>query len=255
MILSSSSLFTNLFPPCPSPLTSAFFRLPGNFPENNETKLNETERASDIDDEECPEPCTGRIVTYYWSIVPGTIYALGQASTNADPAPCWMPVYQEVEEGPPEGGVTSWDSICLEGLVQMLEDDKETGAWRSGAGSDENMETGDEEGGVLQSLEKGFLMIFVGFATAIFVLYVGLVLLKYQRAERMRKIRSAEEGWREGLPGRGRPAVQRSRCFLGALASGATRVDGFRRERGRPDRAMTNVTLDDLDAEDEADLV
>lgn len=204
------------------------------------------------------------------------MYVLDQASTNADPAPCWMQVYHEVEGGPPAGGVTSWSPVCLRNLLQELEDSdksavtgsEEIDALNDGASStsekaDPAGEGQDAGGNQERHSGDGILAALIIPATLVSFLCVGFILLRHQRSERRRKMRATDEAWGRGMNGTGHHAgLNPFRSLVGSMRNGMQASNGsaptfhdYRRARIMPKLSFMDVTLDDMGKEDEFNAI
>lgn len=170
----------------------------------------------------CPEPCTGRIVSYFWEANWGSVHLFDNASTNADPQPCWFPVYEEIYDGPPPKGVTSWDQLCIDDLVQALEDRKNNGRGTVASSpsstleNDDNDDVGSSSSGSAAGGNSATVVVAL-IVPAVLILCVSLAvaIVTHVRARRKRMIKATEEAW-----GVGKDAA-------GAPASNETSPDGF----------------------------
>lgn len=232
-----------------------------------------SEPAAEVDQSTCPEPCTGDIVTYYWSINPGTVYVLDRASTDADPTPCWLPVYDEIKHGPPSKEISMWSTSCIIGLVEALEEAKNNGSYSSSSnnGGGGGVVATDAEGAdaaaVADSGGSAAVIAAVIIAVAL-VCFIGaaFLLMRHQRARRVEKMRTTDEAWGQGLDGSGMPKKQ-------AVSAGGTAVVvGEEGQRGGgggeeeelvgpikkrksfppPKRAFTDISMEDNEDDVEA---
>ncbi|CAM9983288.1 unnamed protein product, partial [Laminaria digitata] len=224
-----------------------------------------TEPAEDVDpSSSCPEPCTGQIITYYWSSKIGSVYRLDRASADADPAPCWLPLFEEVENGPPVGGVTQWDEACLKPLLLKVEEEINGGGGDEGEGAG-----GSGAGGGLSAVLAAVAIpvLLVSFVAAAFLRR------RHQQGQLVKKMKTTDELWGEGLDGRGgprgpRPPTGRFKLVGGgggvSVAPAAEgQVEGEEEEDGGesgiarvksfppPKRAFTDISMEDGGAEEE----
>lgn len=143
------------------------------------------------------------------------MHLFDNSSTNAHPYPCWLPVYQEIYDGPPPEGVTDWDQECIDGLVGELEERKNSGG-EIMASSLTSMFTGDDNHveNSNSSAETGNNVLIV---PAILVLCVSLALVIATRLRSRRKqmTKTREKTW--GIDKDG----------AGALSSRETSPDAF----------------------------
>ncbi|CAN0097672.1 unnamed protein product [Sphacelaria rigidula] len=150
--------------------------------------------ASEVDPDSCPEPCTGHIIYYFWSITPGTVYLFGKVSTDADTPPCWLPMYDEVNDGPPPAGVTTWDSQCIIDLVDELEESKTSYTENSSSADTDNIavvaaSTADESSGNAVNVVAALMIP----AALIFCIASAVAVTIKQRARRKKKVRDTEQ--------------------------------------------------------------
>lgn len=214
------------------------------------------ESAAEVDQSTCPEPCTGHIITYYWSISPGSIHFLDRASTDADPTPCWLPVLYEIQDGPPVEGVTEWNPTCMLGLLEAVEESK----YDEGSGGDDATDGG---GGGGSATVLAAVIIPVAL-----VCFIGLAFLfmRCQRVRRVKKMRTTDEAWGQGLDGRGgMPEKQAVASASGATVAaegeeqeqgggggGAEVAERKRKSFSPPKRAFTDISMEDNEDDLEA---
>lgn len=136
----------------------------------------------------CPEPCTGEIITYYWSYTGGYIYELDKTSSDADPPACWLSVFEEVANGPPFGGPTSWDLNCTTTLLNRVEKEQSRQIFD---GSD----SGDARNSDAVTAVAAGVLVPIVLAACVGVLIV------LQRRQRAKKMRTTDEAWGEGQNG------------------------------------------------------
>lgn len=211
--------------------------------------------------EDCPEPCSGDIITYFWSTSPGAIYMLDKVSSDADPAPCWMPVFEEVADGPPASAITAWDADCIDALLQNVEEQQgNNAAAMDSSGSDAGSRSG--EVAVTAAVTIPIILIVVVGA--------AFLLLRHQRRQRIKKMRTTDEAWGEGLDGMGkkkgpRPPTGKFKLGIAATPARPTGEAGRDEEEGvtprtcsPPARTFTDISVDgdnDDDGEEEEVVV
>lgn len=151
----------------------------------------------------CPEPCTGHIVTYYWSKNEGSAHFFDKASTNADPYPCWLPVFDEVEDGPPPDGVTTWDVMCIDGLVQKLEESENDGRGQVTPPASVEQDGAAENAGAPMYEGDVILSAFIIPSVIFFCIGSAFVILRHQSMEKRRKMQVTDEAWGVAKGGQG----------------------------------------------------
>ena len=219
--------------------------------------------AEDVDPSACPEPCTGEVVAYYWSQAKGAVYLLDRVSAVAETQPCWLELFQTVADGPPVGGVDNelWEAsgACTAGLLQGVEDALKSGEASSAASAADAGAVGGEDGGGDGTAAVAAAVVIpallVSFAVAAFAL------LRHQKGQRLKKMKTTDEAWGEGLDGSGggvrKPRPPTGRFKLGVavsaavaaagegcgVAAGIARLKSF----PPPERVFTDVSIDDQD--------
>lgn len=232
-----------------------------------------SEPAAEVDQSTCPEPCTGDIVTYYWSINPSGVYVLDRASTDADPTLCWLPLYYEIRHGPPSEEITTWSTSCITELLEALEEAKNNGSYSSSSNNGDGGGVGATDGegaGAGSAADSGgsaavLAAVIIPVALVCFI-GAAFLLMRHQRARRLKKMRTTEEAWGQGLDGSGMPKKQ------AVAADGGTVVVGEEGRRGGgggdegelagpmkkrksfppPKRAFTDISMEDNEDDVEA---
>eukprot|EP00903_Cladosiphon_okamuranus_P019814 g18211.t1 len=211
----------------------------------------------DVQPSACPEPCTGEVVSYYWSQSAGKVYLLDRVSAIAETQPCWLELFQTVAGGPPAGGVQNalWEATgaCTEGLLQGVEDAIKSGEYSSASAAVGDGSDGDGGGGGTAAVAAAVLIpaLLLSFAV------VAFGLLRYQKAQRVKKMKTTEEAWGAGLDGAGgakklRPPTGRFKLGVAGAAvaaEGAGVAGGIARLKSfpPPERVFTDVSIDDED--------
>ncbi|CAN0259882.1 unnamed protein product [Hapterophycus canaliculatus] len=226
-----------------------------------------------MDPSVCPEPCSEQVVTYYWSSSAGRVYLLDKADVAVEPRPCWLDLFQAVADGPPSDGIDSsvWNAnvLCTEGLLEDVEDAVDNGD--ASAAFSANSSGGDGDGGgggggggatVVAAAAVLIPAVLVSFAI------VAFGLLRHQKGRWLRKMKTTDEAWGEGLDGSGgnvtkpgkaalpgaRPPTGKFKLGVSAaevvaadddVESGVARMRSFR----PPRRVFTDVSIDELDKE------
>ncbi|CAM9822026.1 unnamed protein product, partial [Scytosiphon promiscuus] len=224
-----------------------------------------SEPAADMDSSACPDPCLEQVVTYYWSSSAGGVYRLDTADVSAEPRPCWLDLFDAVADGPPSGGVDTavWDSTlqCTVGLLEEVEDAVNNG--EASAAVSESSGGGGGDGGSGDATVVAAAAVLVPAALLSFAI-VAFGLLHHQKGRRLKKMKTTEEAWGEGLDGSGgdvkmekappgpRPPTGRFKLGESGAAvaaegddveSGITRLKSF----PPPRRVFTDVSIDELD--------
>lgn len=161
-----------------------------------------------MDPSVCPDPCTGEVVTYYWSLDESSdVFLLdtGSADAEDDARPCWMGLFEAVKDGPPAGGVDAavWEELefCTEALVEeVFVDGDGPGSGGGSDGDSGSSSSSGEGGGGGEVTVVAAVLIPVGlvsFAVAAF----GL--LRHQRRRWAKKMKTTDEAWGGGLGGNG----------------------------------------------------
>lgn len=154
-----------------------------------------------MDPSDCPEPCTGEVVSYYMSFdLTGDVFLLGVSSADADdPRPCWLNLFDAVKDGPPAGGVDAslWEELelCTAELIQENFVDGDGTSDASDASSSSS--GGTSAGGYAVAAAVLIPAILASFAIAAF----GLC--RHQRHRRAKKMKTTDEAWGVGLDGNG----------------------------------------------------
>lgn len=199
-------------------------------------------------------------MTYYWSESAGTVYRLDRAAAVAETQPCWLELFQAVADGPPAGGVDNavWEATgaCTAGL---FEDAIRSGEGSSAGGAAASANTGavggdDDDGGGGAAVAAAVLIpaLLVTFAV------VAFGLLRHQKVQRLKKMKTTDEAWGEGLDGSGggsKPRPPTGRFKLGAATAAVAGGGDGGAEGGilrlksfpPPQRVFTDVSIDDQD--------
>lgn len=185
--------------------------------------------SSEVDPSTCPEPCTGEIITYYWSYTEGNIYELDKTSSDADPPACWLSVFEEVADGPPFGGPTSWDLNCTTTLLNRVEKERTSQIF------DESHSGDARSSEAITAVAAGVLVPIVVVAC------IGVVIL-LQRRQKAKKMRTTDEAWGEGHDG-WREQQKAPGSLTGKLEVGPINGGDDFPTLGPPTRAFTDVSI------------
>lgn len=185
--------------------------------------------SSEVDLSTCPDPCTGEIITYYWSYTGGNVYELDKTSSDADPPACWLSVFEEVSDGPPFGGPTSWDLNCTTTLLNRVEKERTSQIF------DESHSGGGRSSEAIAAVAAGVLVPIV------IVACIGVVIL-LQRRQKARKMRTTDEAWGEGRGG-WREQHKAPGPLTGKLEVGPIDGGDDSPTLGPPTRAFTDISI------------
>lgn len=216
--------------------------------------------AEGVDPAACPAPCTGEVVSYYWSQSAGTVYLLDRVSAVAETQPCWLELFQTVAGGPPAGGVENalWEATgaCTAGLLQGVEDAMKSGEYSSATSA--ALGDGDDDDGGGSAAVAAAAVAAAVLIPALLVSFavVAFGFVRHQKAQRLKKMMTTEEAWGEGLDGGGarKPRPPTGRFMLGVagaavaaegggVAGGIARLKSF----PPPERVFTDVSIDEED--------
>lgn len=228
-----------------------------------------------MDPSACPEPCTGDVVSYFLSASAGRVYLLDRVSRDAASPPCWSDLFEAVADGPPAGGVdvSLWEGeaiSCTEGLLQAVEDARNTAEADADSAGADAADGGGDAGGEPSGGGGGSTAVVTAvLIPALLVSFAALAfgLLRHQKGRRLKKMMTTEEAWGGGSSGGGggiekgasssssssrqrpRPPTGRFKLGLGGAAVVTAEEAGIARLKSfpPPERVSTDVSMDEQD--------
>lgn len=121
------------------------------------------------------------------------MHQLDRTSSDAEPAACWLSVYNEVADGTPPGDLTTWEaSTCITDLVQrMLEDEaKSDGVVQQSSSGNSSEKEGVQPLAILAVVLIPVFLITCAIATC--------MVLWFLREQRLEKMMMTDEIWDAG---------------------------------------------------------